>query len=52
MTLAPIIAGILLFLVGFLTPVSTLYTLPISLPLIILGITRLLKRENGQARRY
>ncbi|MFL8938082.1 hypothetical protein ACKA06_14930 [Rossellomorea oryzaecorticis] len=46
-----IILAIFLFLLGYLTPVSTLYTLPISLLLLIFGITRLLKKENGQVRR-
>lgn len=45
-----IIAAIIFFLLGYLTPVSALYTLPVSLVLLLYGIIRIMKKENGQAR--
>ncbi|MGR3763058.1 hypothetical protein [Rossellomorea sp. NS-SX7] len=45
-----IIAAIILFLLGYLTPVSALYTLPVSLLFLVYGIVRIVKKENGQAR--
>ncbi|WP_171910753.1 hypothetical protein [Rossellomorea aquimaris] len=51
MAFITIFIAIILFLLGYLTPVSTIYTLPVSLLLFLFGITRLLKKEYGQVRR-
>ncbi|XXM73057.1 hypothetical protein ACQ0QQ_03925 [Lysinibacillus sphaericus] len=52
MAIISISIAIILFLLGCLTPVSILYTLPVSLLLLIYGISRLLKKENGRVRRW
>ncbi|QOR64764.1 hypothetical protein IM538_12935 [Cytobacillus suaedae] len=40
-----IIASILLLLVGFLTPINDLLTIPIAALLFLLGLLRFLKRK-------
>jgi hypothetical protein len=52
MAFITIFIAIILFLLGYLTPVSTIYTLPVSLLLLLFGIKRLLKKEYGQVRRW
>ncbi len=41
-----IILGIILFLIGFLTPISSLFTLPISIALVVWGIFLAVKNRK------
>ncbi len=41
-----IIIGIIIFLLGFLTPIGNYITLPISIIVIVYGINRILKRKR------
>jgi tetrahydromethanopterin S-methyltransferase subunit E len=47
MAVGLIIFGLIIFLFGFVTPVSDLYTLPISIIVIVIGIIRLIKNRNN-----
>ncbi len=41
-----IISAIIIFFFGYLTPINDLYTLPISLIIIVFGATRVSKRRG------
>lgn len=45
MAIGLILLSILLFIVGILTPLNDLYTIPISIILVIVGIKRLVKKR-------
>jgi uncharacterized membrane protein YhaH (DUF805 family) len=46
MSICLIIFGLIIFLFGFVTPVSDFYTLPISVIVIVIGIIRLIKNQK------
>jgi hypothetical protein len=46
MSICLIIFGLIIFLFGFVTPVSDFYTLPISMIVIVIGIIRLIKNQK------
>jgi hypothetical protein len=46
MALSLIIFGLIIFLFGFVTPVSDFYTLPVSIIVIIIGIISLIKKQR------
>lgn len=41
-----IILGIIIFLLGFLTPLNDLYTLPISIVFIVFGINIVMRKRK------
>jgi hypothetical protein len=44
MTVSFIVIGIIIFILGLTTPISFLYTLPISIVVLVFGLIRLLKK--------
>ncbi|WP_175987495.1 hypothetical protein [Bacillus sp. Marseille-Q1617] len=46
MAIGLIIIGGMIFLLGYITPVSGLYILPISLFMLVYGIGRLIKNKS------
>ncbi|PIC57964.1 hypothetical protein CSV80_06565 [Sporosarcina sp. P12(2017)] len=46
MGIVMILLGIVIFLIGFLTPINDFYTLPIALIFIVFGFIRLINRKN------
>lgn len=45
LAISMIVLGIIIFLLGILTPVNDLFTMPVSIILIVFGIVRLLKKK-------